>query len=163
MVPFATLDNQWVGYDDVESIALKVQYLMNENLGGAMVWSIETDDFHGICGNGKYPLLNTINKVLNNGAVPSPNPPATTNSPVTTNNPAATTTTTSKPVTSAPITQTPPQGSVQCITDGMFPDPEDCSRFYVCDNGRIFWFDCQDELRFDVRISACNWESIVDC
>jgi len=29
-----------------------------------MVWAIDTDDFHNIGGEGKYPLLNTIKTYL---------------------------------------------------------------------------------------------------
>jgi chitinase len=36
-------------------------------LGGGMVWSIDTDDFKGLCGDGKYPLLKTISGELNGG------------------------------------------------------------------------------------------------
>uniref|UniRef100_A0A2H1WMA2 SFRICE_026424 n=1 Tax=Spodoptera frugiperda TaxID=7108 RepID=A0A2H1WMA2_SPOFR len=31
-----------------------------------MIWSIETDDFHGACGKGSNPLLNAINTALKN-------------------------------------------------------------------------------------------------
>jgi hypothetical protein len=29
-----------------------------------MIWSVETDDFLGVCGAGKFPLLVAINSVL---------------------------------------------------------------------------------------------------
>jgi chitinase len=58
--PYAINGNQWLSYDDVESIGLKVDYANNKGLGGGMVWSIETDDFQGDCGQGRYPLLQKI-------------------------------------------------------------------------------------------------------
>ncbi|XP_046436427.1 probable chitinase 2 [Neodiprion fabricii] len=62
-VPYAHNGNQWVSYDNVKSITEKAKYAKKMRLGGAMVWSIETDDFRGICGD-KYPLLNALNHVL---------------------------------------------------------------------------------------------------
>lgn len=56
-VPYAFSGNQWVGYDDVESIAYKLNYVVRENLGGAMWWSIESDDFRNFCGHGSFPLI----------------------------------------------------------------------------------------------------------
>ena len=60
-IPYATREYQWIGYDNVKSIIRKIAFLTKRKLGGAMVWSIETDDFRGQCGKGKYPLLSTIN------------------------------------------------------------------------------------------------------
>ncbi|KAK2580185.1 hypothetical protein KPH14_012451 [Odynerus spinipes] len=64
--PYAYKGNQWVGYDDIKSLTEKAEYIKAKKLGGAMLWSIETDDFQGACGE-KYPLLKTLNHVLRGG------------------------------------------------------------------------------------------------
>lgn len=56
-VPFAFKGNQWVGYDDKQSVQIKLDYVKSNNLGGVMFWSIETDDFANLCGTGNYPLI----------------------------------------------------------------------------------------------------------
>lgn len=38
-----------VTYDSPRSIANKVRYAIKKGLGGVMVWSADTDDFHGDC------------------------------------------------------------------------------------------------------------------
>ncbi|XP_020019168.1 chitinase-3-like protein 1 [Castor canadensis] len=65
-VPYATKGNQWVGYDDQESVKNKVQYLKNRQLAGAMVWALDMDDFRGsFCGqNLRFPLTNAIKDAL---------------------------------------------------------------------------------------------------
>ncbi|XP_012137363.2 chitotriosidase-1 [Megachile rotundata] len=62
--PYAFNSDQWVGYDDVISVRKKATYINIKGLGGAMLWSIDTDDFSGSCGP-RYPLLRTVNSVLN--------------------------------------------------------------------------------------------------
>ncbi len=37
-VPYAYKGNQWVGYDDQNSIKLKAEYAVSKNLGGIMFW-----------------------------------------------------------------------------------------------------------------------------
>lgn len=64
-VAYATYGNQFVGYDNVRSIKKKLDFLLSRKLGGAMIWSIDTDDFSGACGFGKYPLLKTLSRTLN--------------------------------------------------------------------------------------------------
>lgn len=72
-------------FDSSRSIASKMKFAISRNLAGAMVWSIDTDDFHGDCDidddtfidfkpmpgvilnipkryNANYPLLRTINE-----------------------------------------------------------------------------------------------------
>lgn len=62
-VPYAYKGNQWVGYDNPRSIKIKTEYVREKNLGGVMLWSVETDDFRGISGL-RYPLLRAINQGL---------------------------------------------------------------------------------------------------
>jgi chitinase len=37
--------DQWVGYDDPNSAAVKANYVVSNNLGGAMIWDLPSDDF----------------------------------------------------------------------------------------------------------------------
>ncbi|XP_059150015.1 chitotriosidase-1-like [Physella acuta] len=64
MVPFAYGGDQWAGYEDTNSIAIKANNILKRGLAGAFVWSLEMDDFSDSCGEGRYPLLTTIKDTL---------------------------------------------------------------------------------------------------
>jgi hypothetical protein len=41
----------------------QVDFLLQEGYGGAMAWSLEYDDFDGICGT-KWPIISSIREQL---------------------------------------------------------------------------------------------------
>lgn len=145
--PYAYNEYQWVGFDNVKSLTEKAEYVKTHGLGGAMVWSIETDDFQGACGE-EYALLKTLNHVLRNG------PPVKPTSP---NN---------KPKPTEPSKPTPPS-SAMCIKEGYVRDPVDCGKFYNCinagDHFEAFEYHCPEGLIFDPAISACNYPGSAQC
>lgn len=159
-VPYAVRNNQWLGYDDLRSIQLKVKYLLDLGLGGAMVWSLETDDFRGVCGGGKYPLMNEIRSLVN-GGTPSPTtqPPSPAPSP-------ATTTTTGNPGGENPGTTSPPTSDRPCSGGkvGFIPNPNHCDRYYICLTEDMFFeFTCPAGTLFDPNLNVCNWADQVKC
>lgn len=72
MGPYAYSKDQWVSFDDALMIKHKSEYVKAMNLGGAMIWALDLDDFQNICNCEEYPLLRTINRVLRN--YPGPHP-----------------------------------------------------------------------------------------
>ena len=57
--PYASENNQWVGYETPSSIRHKMTSLINRyDLRGFGFWGLDYDDFTGsFCNLGKYPLL----------------------------------------------------------------------------------------------------------
>lgn len=64
-IPYAYSNNEWVGYDDPESLRAKVQFIKQKDVAGAMFWALDFDDFNGqFCNQGKYPLVNAVKNAL---------------------------------------------------------------------------------------------------
>ncbi|XP_029169671.1 chitotriosidase-1-like isoform X1 [Nylanderia fulva] len=145
-VPYAVKGDQWVGYDDVTSLIEKTNYIKSMNLGGGMLWSIETDDFNGNCGE-KYPLLKTLNAELRGGVPLEPTRP--TDAPNPSNKPTA-------PTTQPPVTS-PPNGI--CKKAGDFVrDEKDCNVFYLCeDGGKSHRMTCPSGLVFNTNTNTCDY------
>ncbi|XP_049845623.1 probable chitinase 2 [Schistocerca gregaria] len=62
--PYAVSTNKVIVYDNAKSLTEKVNLAMKLELGGIMVWPLDTDDFRGECSEGIYPLMHTINKAI---------------------------------------------------------------------------------------------------
>ncbi|RZC35409.1 chitinase, partial [Asbolus verrucosus] len=170
-VPYMYKGNQWIGYDNPRSIAIKVEYAKSLNLGGTMIWSIETDDFKGLSGT-KYPILNTINQALaGTGTVPQPEP-----EPEPTTEPEPEATTAAAPETEAqpeatsepnPSSSAPVSPTSLCVQEGYVRDPDDCSVFYYCmiHKGQFIQLTqkCHNGLVYDQVNNQCNYPSLVEC
>ena len=101
--------NQWVGYDIVQGLMLKVNDLIKAKaLRGAIFWAIDLDDFNGnFCGQGKYPLMNAVKSLLQS-SVPVPS----------TQSPQTEAPQTQSPQTQAPQTQSPAASCAIVATHG---------------------------------------------
>ncbi|OWF47790.1 Chitotriosidase-1 [Mizuhopecten yessoensis] len=107
MVPYAYSDDQFVGYDDVESVRVKSEYIKTQGLAGAMVWCFDLDDFSGqFCNQGPYPLLQKINDVLRSGQR-TQTAPVRTPTPKIASTPAPTPKIASTPAPTPKIASTP--------------------------------------------------------
>lgn len=104
----------------------------------------------------------------------SPNAPACQSASSTTRKttlPTLELTSASATKTDAPVTVTVPPttmipkttqgGSFVCPGNGTYPDPAQCSNYYVCDNGTAFLFACPTGLVFNPAGSVCDWPSNV--
>lgn len=63
-VPYSYKGEEWIGYDNAQSIELKTKYAMAKNLGGVLIWSISSDDWKNTCHGGKWPLLNAVDRTI---------------------------------------------------------------------------------------------------
>uniref|UniRef100_A0A8C5BZQ2 chitinase n=1 Tax=Gadus morhua TaxID=8049 RepID=A0A8C5BZQ2_GADMO len=135
-VPYAYKGNQWVGYDNMKSFQIKVDWVKKNNFAGAMVWTLDMDDYSGtFCNQGKYPLINVLKKGLGLESASC----------------------------TAPATPLPPikggMSATFCVGkgNGMFPDPTNKNQFYQCSMGKTYFQHCTNGLVFDTSCSCCNW------
>lgn len=59
--PYVFKDFEWISYDNRQSLKLKSQFIVQNGYGGIMVYSLNSDDFKGNCGE-KFPLINAISE-----------------------------------------------------------------------------------------------------
>nr|CAD7256216.1 unnamed protein product [Timema shepardi]CAD7574969.1 unnamed protein product [Timema californicum] len=161
--PYAYSGNQWVGYDNVESIKIKSEYIVANGLGGGMFWSLETDDFHGFCYGYSFPLISAVNKVFNGGGNEGKTTSTTIVAPTITSssNDGGVNSTVASGVTSGVVS------TDICSAEGYVRDSSNCQVFYYCSvtNGAYTHskFTCSNGLYYDLASGVCNYEAQVEC
>lgn len=153
--------------------------IKSRNLGGAMIWSLDLDDFRGICGEKKV-LLNTVNHELRTDEISAPSPPTDNRQiPVFEEQP-------NQPESDdqsqdennqppqeppqfqpEPEPQPPAQGTV-CQSGLMYErHPQQCNVFYQCVFDGVGYIAypmyCPANLVWDTTINNCNWPQNVQC
>ena len=169
--PFAYRGNQWVGYEDEKSVAIKMDWIKKEGFGGGMVWAIDLDDFNGICGK-KNPLLTVMSDKLRGHTIP-----VTDSTTQSTTQSESQPTTASTVVTTESIGTTPPV--VTTVTSGetttterssltvedkcksgkyKFVSHPDCTHYWWCVLGKPELQTCPSGTVWDVDTSECQWK-----
>ncbi|CAG2218681.1 E3.2.1.14 [Mytilus edulis] len=175
MVPYVVKGSQWIGYEDVDSIKIKVQYIKQHGFGGTMVWALDLDDFHGNCGQGKFPLVNAIKDELKRSGGPVIKPVQQQSTPQvssqTTTQHLTTTSTTLKPkvinttkgVHSTRQLGVPATFSCKGMRDGFYPNPSSCDSYYICASGSPFLAHCASGLQYNSKTRYCDWPRNANC
>lgn len=146
--PYAYWEDQWVGYEDEDSVAIKMDFIKEKGYGGGMVWALDMDDFRGVCGP-KNALLKVMYDKLKGYVVPTLPPEK-----ITTGGPKATT---------PPRPSPPPPGKVDCTLGyDYFPHETDCSKYYWCVQGQPLLQECRAGTIWDPSYNVCNWPEAVN-
>ncbi|XP_066964001.1 chitinase-3-like protein 1 [Macrobrachium rosenbergii] len=136
--------NLWTSYEDADSAGIKAQYALDKGIAGCMVWSIDTDDYRGICQGTTYPILTMINEVLSGGIYTKPTRP-----PTTTRDPSVTT----------------PAPGEHCSVPGPNADDNDCTHYYLCTQLSEGWDEfeekCSGGTLFNPVAKFCDWKDSV--
>uniref|UniRef100_K1RC35 Chitotriosidase-1 n=1 Tax=Magallana gigas TaxID=29159 RepID=K1RC35_MAGGI len=157
--PYITYADQWVGYDDADSLAVKVEYIKKQNYGGIMVWALDLDDFNLICNatTETYPLLRRINQQL---GVVIPQTATVTRPPSGhssgSNSGSHSTQNSNKPSGGKEF-------KCEVGGDGYYPSPYSCEEYYMCNDGHAHHFKCAAGLLFNSQFNYCGWPKDVVC
>jgi len=171
--PYMFKGDRWVSYDNERSVILKANYAFEQKLGGVMVWSIETDDFKGLCNGVKFPLLHALNNALSlkTKGVESEEEEACKSSDYQTERTIVTSAPYVPPETSSdisennliPETPTSYSGGVCISPNEPNPDPTDCSQFYLCANGVPHLMTCRPGTLYSAGLMTCDHSVNVFC
>uniref|UniRef100_A0A8C3G425 chitinase n=1 Tax=Cyclopterus lumpus TaxID=8103 RepID=A0A8C3G425_CYCLU len=151
MVPYALKGNEWVGFDNMQSYAIKVKYMKDNKFGGAFIWSLDLDDFNGqFCDQGNYPLISYLRALLDSD-IPPPLPGTTRPPAVTTHHPGSDSSTAASAPTTT-IAKTTTTG-----VDGLYVNDNNRNSFYQCSNGNTYLQLCSANLVFSKKCNCCDW------
>jgi len=159
--PYAYQGHNWVGYEDADSLEIKMDFIKKEGYGGAMTWAIDMDDFRGVCGP-VNPLITVLHNHMKDYTVPIA-PEITTTTPSWwkwTRAPGP-----DRPVVQQvqqvqPVAPNPPNTlpaeDYNC-TKQRFYAHGDCRKYYQCVHGKVVLETCKDGTVWDADLEVCNW------
>ncbi|XP_066983278.1 endochitinase-like isoform X1 [Macrobrachium rosenbergii] len=156
LVPYTYKGDQWVGYEDPESLKIKMDYIKEMGFLGAMTWAIDQDDWHGWCKSGPNPMMRVIYESLKNYTVPDIAPTISPTTMTTTTEPSPEPTTTVDPF--APTTTI---GPIDCTVQEFWPN-EDCDKYWWCYFGVPHLEQCPKGLLWNQPVKMCDWPENVD-
>ena len=173
--PYMFNQNKWVSYDNEESVRLKADFAWEKELGGVMVWSIETDDFKGLCGGEKFPMMRALNNalVMKTKNIESEDSVAECNAgdystertivtlaPI----PSSTTARASEESEAGEEEGEREEDSGPCANpNGPNPDPWECSQFYLCAGGVPHQMTCRPGTLYSATLMTCDHAGNVAC
>lgn len=68
--PYMYAGTEWISYEDERSITCKTNYVKENDFGGVMIFSLNTDDYSSYCDYGQtaddsqFPLTRRISSIL---------------------------------------------------------------------------------------------------
>ena len=176
--PYMFNENKWVSYDNEKSVRLKANFAWEKKLGGVMVWSIETDDFKGLCGGEKFPMMRALNNalVMKTKKMESEEEESecraqdySTERTIVTLAPTLPPTPAPSTVQESPDTAGQHEDGEQEMTgpcanpNGPNPDPSECSQFYLCAGGVPHLMTCRDGTLYSASLMTCDHAGNVAC
>lgn len=162
-----------------------MEFVKRQQLGGAMIWAITTDDFRGVCGEKSSLLLRIFSSLCgseiqpnynNEDAEPVPQDPirikpGSMAPPADSEEYALTYESDNKQQSShimrfPIITELIPPSDFStsiCKRDGFHSDPDNCSKYYSCANGTLRHYSCPEGLAFNGFTFTCDWHGRAQC
>uniref|UniRef100_A0A8C0CVL7 chitinase n=1 Tax=Balaenoptera musculus TaxID=9771 RepID=A0A8C0CVL7_BALMU len=145
-VPYAYKNPEGVGYDNIKSYGYKVDFLKENNFGGAMIWAIDLDDLLGsFCNKGKYSLTIKLKSLLGLSSGFCANISGDSSSGGEGGGDGG---------------SGGDEGFCTGKADGIFSNPKDTTKFHQCVGGKTFHSQCAQGLVFHQNRKCCNWPSI---
>ncbi|XP_008184295.1 probable chitinase 10 isoform X2 [Acyrthosiphon pisum] len=153
MGPYAYSGNQWVSFDDQDMIRFKSEFVVRNDLGGAMIWALDLDDFKNVCGCETYPMLKTINRVL--GRLPGPGPDCYLDQERNDLDGVV--------IDNSDVESEEEQGRGQCTEPLLKGHGTDCNKYVICEFGSLLEQSCPSNLYFNKMNMLCDWPENVNC
>uniref|UniRef100_A0A336MD41 CSON015395 protein n=1 Tax=Culicoides sonorensis TaxID=179676 RepID=A0A336MD41_CULSO len=161
LCPYMYSGSQWIAYEDEQSIIAKANLANTYNLGGVMLWSLNQDDYDGVCSSCKWPLLKALNSAIGRATSCSGSSGSGGNV-----EPVIVVPTTQKTVTTTKSSSGGGSSSgttiTTCTSTGLFSYPGDCSKYYNCAwaNQAPYTMSCPPGLFFNARAQGCDWSCV---